>query len=226
MNMQSLLSVPENQRDLQWEYQFLDSIPNTKYRVLFEEPQQGPDGWPYLLVENSDEGTDYGVALLDWLATRGIGMVINPQKDYPDFVLSWGMAWFFREKKRFFQPTLAVVGGTEVKTAAPTSGTFTIEQGKNLILGQPTEDYMPVYVRNIISQFFLDQAVLDPKILMVSEDGQSYDLTFSIESLGNPPQSEHQGILEAVSWFLPPHYSVAMMSEAALSGFQSLRISN
>lgn len=224
--MQSLLNVPVPERNLQWEYQFLDSVPNTKYRVLFEEPQTGPDGWPYLLVENADDGSDYGIALLDWLSTRGIGMVINPRKEYPDFVLTWGMAWFFREKKKFFQPSLAVVGGTESKVSAPVSGKFSFEAGKNLHLGLPTTEYLPNYVREILAQFFLDQGIIGPKILMVSEDGRSYDLTFSIESLGNPPQSEHQGILEAISWFLPPHYSIALMSEKDLSGFVLLKPGN
>jgi hypothetical protein len=40
--------------------------------------------------------------------------------------------------------------------------------------------------------------------------------------LGNPPTKEHQGIAEAISWFLPPHYSIVLISETGLPPFAAL----
>jgi hypothetical protein len=54
-------------------------------------------------------------------------------------------------------------------------------------------------VRNILKEFFRDQGVFAPKILVMSSDRVNYDLVFSLESLGNPPVKEHQGIAEAIS---------------------------
>ncbi|HWU44373.1 MAG TPA: hypothetical protein VN132_13070, partial [Bdellovibrio sp.] len=65
-------------------------------------------------------------------------------------------------------------------------------------------------------------AVLRPRILVMSTDRKHYDLAFSLESLGNPPQKEHAGIAEAIGWFLPPHYSIVLVSEKGLPEFVEL----
>jgi hypothetical protein len=56
----------------------------------------------------------------------------------------------------------------------------------------------------------------------VSIDQKNYDLCFSLESFGNPPETEHKGLAEALSWFLPAHYSIALISEKLLPGFEAL----
>jgi hypothetical protein len=40
--------------------------------------------------------------------------------------------------------------------------------------------------------------------------------------MGLSPEVEHQGILEALAWFLPPHYSVALVSEKGFPAFENL----
>ena len=90
--------------------------------------------------------------------------------------------------------------------------------------GVPTEQFLPMYVRKVLKDFFRDQGVLEPKMLMILQDEKNYDLCFSLESLRNPPQAEHAGVAEAISWFLPPHYSVVLISEQNLPSFVSLDI--
>jgi hypothetical protein len=140
-----------------------------------------------------------------------LGLVVNPQKEYPDYVFSYGMIWHFRETGLFYRAK-----------AETSSGSFELRQGEKLHSGPPTPEYLPQYVRSILKQFFMDQGLLNVKILVMSADRVNYDLAFSIESLGNPPVKEHQGIAEAISWFLPPHYSIALVSEKGLPAFVSL----
>ena len=59
-------------------------------------------------------------------------------------------------------------------------------------------------------------------VLVMSTDGENYDFCFSLESLGNPPEAEHSGIAEAISWFLPPHYSLLLIGEKDLPKFIDL----
>jgi hypothetical protein len=92
-------------------------------------------------------------------------------------------------------------------------------EGKKLLAGEPSNEYLPDYVRKVLRDFFRDQGLLQVKILMISENSGHYDLAFSTESLGNPPQNEMQGIGEAISWFLPPHYSILLASEKDLPEF-------
>ena len=208
---QDLILVPQDHRDSLWEERFLKELLAQNVKVLRPEPQTGPDGWPYLFVESGEGADERVVSIVDWLSTRGIGLVLNPAKIAPDYVLSYGMIWNFRERGSFLSPA-----------AARKSGEFRLADGQEVLTGTPSEGFLPKYARSILRQFLLDQGAMAPKILLVSEDRENFDLCFSVESLGQPPQREHAGIAEALAWFLPAHYSVSLMSEKVVSGFEPL----
>lgn len=215
MNLKQILEVPDTQRDLRWEAQFFNAFTGSNVNLLFEEPQYGPDSWPYLLVETqaeTTEGEEPVQNILRWLSDRGIGLVVNPRKEFPDYVFSYGMIWSFRESGLFYK---------EVSNSGK-QGTVQFKPSQIAHAGSPTEEYLPIYVRSIIKQFLQEQGVLNPKILVLSMDKENYDLAFSLESLGNPDESEHAGIAEALSWFLPPHYSILLVSEKGLPPFTEL----
>ncbi len=212
-----LLKVPEQDRNFAWEEKFFKKFSDEQVRLLSKDPQQGPDGWPYLICETFGKDTDEAhevettQKLFFWLSTKGIGLVVNPRREpYPDYVFSYGMIWSFRETGYFLRPDLA-----------NKSGEAAYENNK-ITTGVPTEQFLPLYVRKVLKDFFRDQSVLAPKVLMVSQDGTNYDLCFSLESLGNPPAKEHAGVAEAIAWFLPPHYSIVLISEKDLPAFVAL----
>lgn len=211
--IETLLATDIESRDEAWEQQLLRALPEAKVQILKPEPQQGPDGWPYLLTATgtSNEATEPLLNVLGWLSTRGIGLVVNPLKPTPDYVLTYGMIWNFRERGEFL-----------TASEAPKAGRFEIKNGQEVLTGPPSESYLPKYARQILKQFLMDQGVFAPKVLMVSVDKKNFDLCFSIESLKSPPAEEHAGIAEALSWFLPAHYSVSLLSEKTVPGFQNL----
>jgi hypothetical protein len=217
-SFESLLQIDSEARDTDWESLFLRALPEQKVRVLSPDPQQGPDGWPYLFVETGPFADEPARGPLEWLASRGIGMAINPGSGTPDCVLTYGMAWNFRERGAL----LTALIGEEQKGpfSSDASGPFEIRHGQALTTGAPSAQFLPPYARSVLRQFFLDQGLYAPKILMVGSPGRPgpLDLCFSLESLGTPPASEHPGILEAVSWFLPRHYSLALLAEKAVPG--------
>nr|BFD61139.1 hypothetical protein CKG001_32460 [Bdellovibrio sp. CKG001]BFD64602.1 hypothetical protein BdHM001_32830 [Bdellovibrio sp. HM001] len=211
MNLIEIVNVPDEKRDHQWEIDFFMSVTQGNIKLLVETPQQGPDGWPYLLVETGEDATEPANKVMQWAAMKGVGLVVNPRKSYPDYVFTYGMLWNFKETGRFYQ-----------EAAQASVGSVEMEKGQGLHAGPPSPQYLPQYVRNILKEFFRDQGVLRPRILVMSPDRKHYDLAFSLESLGNPPTKEHQGIAEALSWFLPPHYSVVLVSEIGLPTFTDL----
>lgn len=211
MDLLQTLQIPDEKRDQNWENSFFVALTQGQLKLLSPDPRSGPDGWPYLLAETSSDATEPAQKILQWLATRGTGLVINPQKEYPDYVFSYGMIWYFCETGLFYSPQESV-----------STGAFELNNGAGLHAGEPTPQYLPAYVRSILRDFFRDQGMLMPRILVISADRKHYDLAFSLESLGNPPQKEHQGIAEALSWFLPPHYSVVLVSEKGLPAFVNL----
>lgn len=198
-------------RNESWEENFLKSLPDARLRVLGDAPQQGPDGWPYLLVETHPQGETSALQVLSWLTQKGIGLVVNPNQHAPDFVLTYGMIWNFTKNNRFLSDIKAELGTT-----------IEYKEGSNIHAGAPAKEYLPDEVREILKNFFKNNNVPQMKVLVLSSDRVNYDLCFSLECLGQPPESEHQGILEAISWFLPPHYTLALISEKNLPPFVEL----
>ena len=205
---QEILQTHDDSRDERWEDLFLQALSQTQLRLLSQEAQQGPDQWPYLMV-STEQADESAQKILHWLSTRGIGLVINPEKNFPDFILSYGMIWFFRETGRFILRNAAAVPSTSVEISSASLKKF----------GPPTEAYLPGYVRKVLQDFFRDQGIIAPRCLVISENGTDFDLAISVESLGNPPQKEWPQIGEALSWFLPAHYSLVLISEKGMPEF-------
>lgn len=199
------------QRDTKWQEQFLQNFGSALVSVVNPQPQEGPDGWPYLLVETSAASAEKVVDIVRWVSTRGIGLCLNPQKTEPDFVFPYGVLWNFLERGEFL-------------SAAPArpSGRFELKAGAAVRTGPVTPQILPDYARKVIKDFLAQQGIFMPSIMMISFDNVTYDVCFSMESLRNPPAHEHAGIAEALAWFLPAHYTVSLVSEKAVPGFQRL----
>lgn len=208
-NLTELLATTVSQRDEAWEAAFLKALPKAGLRIVNDAPVAGPDGWPYLLV--ATDGDEPLPNVVRWLVSQGVGMVINPEKPIPDYVLSYGMIWNFRERGEFFTAAASV-----------RSGPVELQNGQQVYAGPPSESYLPKEVRFVLREFLRQQKIEGPKVLMVSEDQKTWDLAVSLDSLGHPPETEHAGIAEAMSWFLPAHYSLVLMKEQTLPGFVEL----
>ncbi len=212
MDLLELINVPDEKRDHNWENQFFMALSKSNLKLMAQDPQQGPDSWPYMMAETGADATEPAQKIIQWCATKGVGLAINPgKKDYPDYVFTYGMLWSFKETGFFYKNADHI-----------TNGSFELKQGEQLHSGPPTPEYLPQYVRNILKEFFRDQGVLQPKILVMSTDCKHYDLAISLDCLGDPEEKEHQGIAEAISWFLPPHYSLLLVHEDGLPDFVDL----
>lgn len=211
LDLNNLCRQADNARDNDWERAFFEALIDSKVHVPQSEPQVGPDGWPYLYVETNPQATEPAVRIMDWLSTRGIGLVVNGNKEIPDYIFPYGMIWNWKERGEFISNSQKV-----------NTGRVSFKAGEEVIAGGPTPDFLPPYVRQILGQFLNSQGVKDPKILVLSKDKKHFDLCFSVESLGSPPDHEHRGIAEALAWFLPQHYSLMLISEKGLPEFVSL----
>lgn len=212
MDLERIVSQPEAYRDDEWERVFFQALMESNVKLESTEAQPGPDGWPYMFARTGSEATEPTLRLLDWLATRGIGLVVNPHKNLPDYVFTYGMIWFFKETGLFLAEN----------APPPGEQTIEIQPGEQLYVGEPSKQYLPDYVRQILGQFLADQGVGQPRVLMLSRDNKHFDLCWSAESLGSPNPSEYAGVAEALAWFLPQHYSLVVISEKGLPPFYNL----
>ena len=210
-NLESFLTTKDADRNNAWEHAFLAEFCKSHIELLVDTPQPGPEGFPYLFVRTSERATESVSSIVDWLSTRGIGMVVNPQKGLPDYVFTYGMIWGLKEKNTAL-PKLEKLKSSQ----------FELQKGASFSYGEPTLEFFPQYVRKILKEFFVHQGILTPRMLMISSDNKKFDLCFSSESLGNPPKSEHPGIAEAVSWFFPFNTSIVILEEKGLPPFSGL----
>ncbi len=201
------LKAKDTDRDQAWQEQFLKLFPSSHVTILSSEPQQGPDGMPYFLVQVEESSKEPLNKLLHWLSQKGIGLVVHPEKEYPDYIFTYGMIWYFKETRFFLNPH---------KKNLQTS------QSAKVVVGQPNKEFLPLYVRLILKQFFLDQGIYKPQLAMIGIDKYNMDICFCLESLGSPPVSEHEDLLKAISWFLPQHYSIAISQKDIKLPFQPL----
>lgn len=210
MEFEKLVQLPESSRDDRWEKQFLDSIRQMKVQVLNSgETARGPDGWPYLRVSTSG-GDESFEKVVQWLAGRGIGLVVNPHKMVPDYVFTYGMLWNFIETGLFVSalPLSATAGSTEVGG-----------EGRPVV-GPPTDQFLPPYVRSILKELLVGHGFQEPKILVATnKDYSENDLVLANETVGALDPSEQKHLAEALSWFLPLHYSIVFASEQNLRGW-------
>lgn len=211
MTVNDILKTPEENRDLKWEQDFFNSLLNSKVKILNDDPQNGPDGFPYLLISTEDSGTEPVPKILDWLATRGIGLVVNPQNKFPDYIFTYGMIWNFKERNRFLEP---------IKNE--TSSNLEINPGEKMFYGDPSEDFFPKYARNLLKEFFQQQGILQPRVIAISKNEVDFDICFSLDSMSKPDPKEHQGIAQAISWFFPFNTPIVLLEEKGLPNFYSL----
>ena len=209
--LQSLLNSPEDTRDQQWEINFFEQFVKEKVDLVFPDPKPGPDSWPYLFLHTGPNAKEPVKDVLGWLSEKGVGLALNPNKEMPDYIMPYGMIWYYRETGNFLSDHFKFTGKK-----------LQIEQGKQYFTGEPSKAYIPEYVRKVVREFLRQQGVLNPRVCMLSEDQQYWDLCFSLESLGNPPSHEHAGIAEALGWVFPNHYSIVLISESAIGSFYSL----
>ncbi len=205
------LTKPESARDETWETEFLENLKDIKVNVIQQDPVVGPDNWPYMFLQSDENGQDYLLNVFKWCSDKGVGIALNPHKELPDYIFTYGMVWSYINFSTLFPPLEVGNPGQKV-----------FEEKSSIVAGPPSEEYLPKSVRAVLAEFFKQQEIEDMKVLVVSEDQKEYDLCFSLDSLDNPPKEEHKDLCEAIAWFLPYNYSIMLIQEEGLPPFYSL----
>jgi hypothetical protein len=210
----------------------LNEFPNKRVRVLDETPVTGPDGWPYLMITDA-EGDEPTVNILKWANENGVGIVLNPELEEPTLLLTYGMIWNFHVNGKFLNDLNTTglggsISGSQILAGTPVGDAILENERKWLVdantpvlAGDADPRFLPLFVRAILKEFLRQQSVENPKFLVIGKDNK-FDLCFSLESMGSPPEREHQGVLQALSWFLPAHYSLVLVGEKGMPKFIDL----
>lgn len=204
------LQTPDSKRDEHWEKKFFELFPQSLITLESNTPQEGPDGFPYFLAEVQPQSTEPALKLIEFVSSRGIGLVVNASKGYPDYIFNFGMLWNYRMTGRFLN-----------EARIQPSKEFSLQPGQKILAGSPHSSYLPPEIRTLLRQFLMEQGFFNPKILVVGVENE-FDLCFSKNSFGNLAEADTENLLRAISWFLPQDYRLALVSEAGLPTFEDL----
>jgi len=210
--MSELFAVPREQRDEKWIKTFFANVADASF--CCENPQviQGPDGFPYVRLTMPEAGKSFTCYVIrhmipQFLLEKGFGIAINPDKEQPDWIFSYGDLVNFHihgafDAKGFdFNPAEAKPGEEE-----------NIAVGTKITTGNPSEKIIPIPSRAVLRAFFEAHGV-SPKIMLMSRgDGLDLVIPATPDSFSDP--DHYQYFCAALRWFLPGYYGMIATKES------------
>src|SRR5690606_5496513 len=140
---------------------------------------------------------------LDIILEQGFGVVINAHLEQPDWIFSYGdlvnlklNGSFYTDNRMFSNPD-EYVG---------------ISKDEEILVGQPSEDIFPSFLRRHIREFLQYTAVKNPKVRLIDRNytdavRASQDLVFNTTPLQAPSEKGFTTTMSTVRSFLPKQYS-------------------
>lgn len=223
ITINQLMQTPFEERDEQWRDLFLKYIDEANLKLGEPEVALSNDGFPYIQLQTVTPGESFQAFVikkqLDIILEQGFGVVINAHLEQPDWIFSYGdlvnlklNGSFYTDNRMFSNPD-EYVG---------------ISKDEEILVGQPSEDIFPSFLRRHIREFLQYSGVKNPKLMLIArnytdEVRASQDLVFNIIPLQFPSEKDFNTIMNTLRWFLPKHYSFFGVDELAIeNGFQTL----
>ena len=201
-----LLAIPQNERDADWQNNFLTNIQTASFTSSEQQIRTGPDGFPYFVLNTPEPLKPFSSFCIsnlaaDYLLPNGFGVVINPVENDMDWVFSYG-------------DILNLIMNGEFFTEPDHKGLQQMEttQGQEeVLIGQPSEEYLPLQTRDIMKSFMIYIGIPQPKVMLLVQkkgDNMVRQLVFNIFIDDYPSDEDLNYRLQQMSWFLPRHYIV------------------
>lgn len=216
--LNTLLEVPFGQRDEKWVDQFLSVIDQTNLKLGNPEVIVASDGFPYIQLQNVEAEESFQAFViskqLPTILLQGFGVVINPQKERPDWVFSYGDIVNYELNDTFYSNESSFSHSQDI---------VVIGKDERVLVGAPSEAILPKYLKKQLREFLQHMGIQQPKAMLIArsfenEEDLKQDLVFNF----TPPQLKNDKLFEeissAIAWMLPKHYSVLFVDEASIEG--------
>ncbi len=224
-----ILKVPREKRDGNWYDTFYANVANASFACGTTQVLTGPDGFPYFILRSPQENQSFESFCIenmkdDFLLKKGWGVVFNPAEDKSaDWVFTYGDIVNFHINKTFKSP----VAEADFNHVAFTDNVGTTTLEKQVMIGQPSQTYLPEPTRKVLKSFLQSKGIRKPKVMLVSscDEGQTTRrLALNISPENYPERTQLDHVMQQVGWFLPNDYilmPVSKKSELA-KGFSDL----
>ncbi len=201
--MVDLFTVPAEQRDDQWRTTFLENVETASFMKGDPELLTGPDGFPYFVMRSPIPRQSFESFCIrnmkdDFILHNGWGIVINPTEASGDWVFTYGDIVNLHVSQKFYSDA-------QTPTVPPTEVIIAEEE---VLIGQPSESYVPMHTRNILRTFLKNNGIAKPSFMMMARkmDGTVVQqLVFNIFNEDHTPEAIDY-LMRPISWLLPRHY--------------------
>jgi hypothetical protein len=209
-----LLKTPATMRDEGWHQQFLENLVGAGFRGGEPPVVSGPDGYPYMQLFTPLPGVKFDCYTIerlmdDVLLENGLGVVLNPDKPQPDWVLTYGDLVNLKLFGSLLSPSKHAF-------APRTYTDEVLQQGTKLIVSRPSVDILPDYLATQLKRFLEHNGIVTPKIGMLAKDQGSkteIELAFNVTQDNVPTEEHFAAVMNAIGWYLPRHYSYVSIQE-------------
>ncbi|MBD1421777.1 MULTISPECIES: hypothetical protein [Sphingobacterium] len=218
-----LMGTVFSERDEQWRDQFLSHIDEANLKLGEPEVAISKDGFPYIQLQTVTTGESFQAFVinnqLDTILEQGFGIAINAHLDRPDWIFSYGDLANLKLNGSFYTDNSVFSNPEEY---------LGINKDEEILVGQPSEEVFPNFLRRQIREFLQYSGVKNPKIMLIArnytdEERASQDLVFNIMPTQFASEKDFNTIMNTIQWFLPKHYSFFGVDELAIeNGFQPL----
>ncbi|SEO03987.1 hypothetical protein SAMN05216436_12951 [bacterium A37T11] len=208
--LSDLFNISHQSRDGEWKTNFLSHVAEASFACGQPQILQGPDRFPYFNLQIPEPNRPFQCYVVkhiiqDFILDQGIGIAINANKGQPDWVFTYGELINYYLNEEFYSPI--------PKTSLPKEET--LSHSEQVLMGQPSESFLPAKSRTVIRNFLTQQGINDVKIMLMS---RNYGGEIIQELVSNLTPSkvgnDHYEVLSRyLKWFLPNHYSFIAMDE-------------
>ncbi len=208
-----LLSAEQTARDADWYKKFenaLMSLPVQKPNPLQPGAIPGPDRLNYLVIRCPVELPDSDFkSILPDLAEIGCGVAFDFGNHH--YVLHYGDIWSLHEYGFFYKPR-ATADAEPVDAPAPENlNLFKVPNSTRIIIGCPSDHYLPHYVKkNISHQLAHLWNIHNTGVasVYIRDMNPRQNLVFSIKQRDFSSPGDFKAVMNFLAWSLPKHYGL------------------
>ncbi|ERJ59994.1 hypothetical protein [Sphingobacterium paucimobilis] len=219
----ALIQTPITERDPQWIATFLANIADANLKLGAPEVVIASDGFPYVQLETVSSNENFQAFViskqLPTLLLQGFGIVINAQDEQPDWIFTYGDIANFELNDAFY---------TDNHIFSAHRENVVIGSDEKILIGQPSDNILPKYIRKQLREFLQHAGVQSPKTMLIARNFEDeaqvkQDLVFNFTPAQFASEQDFQQIGNTVSWFLPRHYSILFIDDMSIeNGFQEI----
>lgn len=213
-----LCKIPYEKRDENWVMQFLASLTGASFKSVDPHVINGPDGFPYFQLFFPSPGENFQCfvieKMLSYLLENGCGIVINPDNQNPDWVLTYGDILNLYLTESIYTKDHNFTDPNE-------NNEVLFQPNTEMFVGEPAETILPKITRNLLKEVLIHYGIPSPKVLLITHKvkGETkQDLAFNITADNFKSKDEFQNFMGYFSWYFPMHYSIIAVSEKDFPG--------